>query len=88
MSVDPANEQAFWYTGQYYATSSPRNWSTAIGTFTEFWPHVISFPQPPDVSLGAGSVTESATGGASGNPVSFASATPGCAPLRVRTVRS
>ncbi len=76
MSVDPANEQAFWYTGQYYATSSPTNWSTAIGTFTEPAPQVISFPQPPDVSLGAGSVTVTATGGASGNPVTFTSATP------------
>ncbi len=77
MSVDPADEQAFWYTGQYYATTSQRNWSTAIGTFTEPAPQVISFPQPPDVSLGAGSVTVSATGGASGNPVTFSSATPG-----------
>lgn len=76
MSVDPANERAFWYTGQYYATSSATDWSTAIGSFTVFWPQVISFPQPPDASLAAGPVTLSATGGGSGNPVVFTSATP------------
>jgi len=77
MSVDPADEQAFWYTGQYYAVTSARDWSTAIGTFRVPWPQVLSFPQPPDVSLGAGSVTVSATGGGSGNPVLFTSASPG-----------
>ncbi len=77
MSVDPSDEQAFWYTGQYYAATSARDWSTAIGTFRVPWPQVISFPQPPDVWLGAGSVTVSATGGGSGNPVVFTSASPG-----------
>ena len=40
-------------------------------------PQVLAFPQPPDVWLGVGSVAVSATGGGSGNPVVFTSASPG-----------
>ncbi len=76
MSVDPANERAFWYTGEYYATTSLRDWSTSIGTFTVPLPQEITFPQPADVSVDAGPVTLTATGGPSGNPVQFASTTP------------
>ena len=76
MSVDPSTEERFWYTNEYYATSSDRHWATAIGTFA-FIAQVILFPQPPDVLMTAGSVVVSATGGGSGNPVVFSSATPG-----------
>ena len=76
MSVDPSNERAFWYTGEYYATTSFTTWSTSIGTFTVPLPQAITFPQPADVSLDAGTVTLTATGGPSGNPVQFASTTP------------
>ena len=76
MSVDPATDRAFWYTGQYYATMSPVFWSSAIGSFTVFWPQAITFPQPPDVPLNAGTTILAATGGGSGNPVQFTSATP------------
>jgi len=31
MSVDPADECTFWYTNQYYQTTSAADWKTAIG---------------------------------------------------------
>ncbi|MGH2723210.1 MAG: hypothetical protein ACRDI0_02910 [Actinomycetota bacterium] len=34
MSVDPANDCSFWYTNEFYATSSATNWRTAVGVFT------------------------------------------------------
>jgi hypothetical protein len=33
MSVDPVDDCTFWYTGEYYATTSPRGWKTRIGNF-------------------------------------------------------
>ena len=35
MSVDPATECDFWYTNEYYSTSSATSWKTAIGTFQD-----------------------------------------------------
>lgn len=33
MSVDPVDECTFWFTGEYYATTSTSSWSTRICTF-------------------------------------------------------
>jgi hypothetical protein len=33
MSVDPADDLSFWYTNEYYSTSSASNWKTRIGKF-------------------------------------------------------
>jgi len=33
MSVDPSDDCTFWYTGEYYATTSAAGWRTRIGAF-------------------------------------------------------
>ncbi|MBN1876535.1 MAG: hypothetical protein JXA33_20085 [Anaerolineae bacterium] len=33
MSIDPADDCTFWYTNQYYETSSTIGWQTRVGTF-------------------------------------------------------
>jgi hypothetical protein len=33
MHVDPVDDCTFWYTNQYFATSSPNGWQTRIGSF-------------------------------------------------------
>ena len=33
MSVDPADDCTFWYTTEYYATTSDRGWQTRVGSF-------------------------------------------------------
>ena len=33
MTVDPVDDCTFWYTGQYYATSSTAGWKTQIASF-------------------------------------------------------
>jgi hypothetical protein len=33
MSVDPSDDCTFWYTNEYYATTSARSWRTRIGAF-------------------------------------------------------
>lgn len=76
MSVDPSDDMTFWYTTEYYAASSARDWSTVIGSFG-YLPQTITFPQPPDVRITAGTVSLTATGGGSTSPVVFASTTSG-----------
>ncbi len=34
MSVDPSSPTTFWYTTEYYASTSTSNWQTRIGSFT------------------------------------------------------
>jgi uncharacterized repeat protein (TIGR01451 family) len=33
LSVDPADDCTFWFTGEYYGSTSAMNWSTRIGSF-------------------------------------------------------
>lgn len=33
MAVDPVNDCTFWYTNEYYASTSQNDWNTRIGTF-------------------------------------------------------
>ena len=47
MAVDPANGCDFWYTQEYYASSSAKGWRTAIGRFS-----MPGCPQPPQTTLG------------------------------------
>ncbi|NTW23210.1 MAG: T9SS type A sorting domain-containing protein [Lentimicrobium sp.] len=34
LSVDPADEETFWYTNEYYASTGSMNWQTRIVSFT------------------------------------------------------
>jgi hypothetical protein len=34
MNIDPSDDCTFWYTNEYYETSSDRGWKTHIGSFT------------------------------------------------------
>lgn len=34
LSVDPANDCTFWYTGEYYTANSTNQWKTRVGVFT------------------------------------------------------
>ena len=34
MAVDPTDDCTFWYTQEYYATTSDRGWQTRVGSFT------------------------------------------------------
>ena len=33
LNIDPRDDCTFWYTNEYYATSSPAGWATRIGAF-------------------------------------------------------
>ncbi|MGI8641635.1 MAG: carboxypeptidase regulatory-like domain-containing protein [Pyrinomonadaceae bacterium] len=56
MNVDPTDDCTFWYTQEYYATTSARGWSTRVGKFR--------FPQCTDAPKATiqGTVTNCATG--------------------------
>jgi len=48
MAVDPADDSTFWYTQEYYQSSSGTGWQTRIGSFKLSG---ISPPPPPPASL-------------------------------------
>jgi hypothetical protein len=52
------------------------NWMIGATPVPTMMPQAITFPAPPAMTVGAGAMTISATGGASGNPVTFSSTTP------------
>ncbi len=62
MSIDPADGATFWYTNQYYKTSSAVEWSTRIGAFS-----VLQSDSFRSVAAYDGTITEltetSGTGG-------------------------
>ena len=61
MSVDPSDDCTFWYTQEYYVSTSSAGWSTRIGTFTfpgcilkaAGGPATSSGPVPFDASFSA-----------------------------------
>ncbi len=70
MSVDPAADSVFWYTTEYYTSTSEMNWKTRIGSFTFGVPMVATATASPteicpgeavqlnaEVSGGSGSYT-------------------------------
>jgi hypothetical protein len=74
MAVDPSDDCTFWYTQEYYATTSSAGWLTRVGSFTfpscagggggNNPPHIPSNPSPADGATGVSTTpTLSWTGG-------------------------
>ena len=66
MSVDPASPTTFWYTQEYYATTSDGGWSTRIASFT--FGNVFSVnvsAAPPGICAGGSSQLEAVAYGGS-----------------------
>jgi len=67
MSVDPAADSVFWYTQQYYTSTSNQSWKTRIGSFTFGVPMVLSLSADIDTICAGTSVQlESQVNGAAG----------------------
>ncbi len=45
MSCDPSQPRKFWYTQEYYATSSQSNWKTRVASFSFFSTKLTATPQ-------------------------------------------
>jgi uncharacterized repeat protein (TIGR01451 family) len=65
LTVDPVDDCTFWYTSEYYSTTSSFNWRTRIGNFK--FPGCSTVPKPV---LGL-TKTADAASATSGNPVGF-----------------
>lgn len=62
MSVDPVDDCTFWYTQEYYATLSARDWHTRIGSF-----------KFPNCSIGSqGAIAGEVTNASNSNPIAGA----------------
>jgi N-acetylneuraminic acid mutarotase len=62
MTVDPVDDCTFWYTQEYYETTSSFNWRTRIGNFR--FPSCTSLPR--------GTLTGTVTDHSNGNPIAGA----------------
>jgi hypothetical protein len=68
MVVDPANPTSFWYTQEYYSSTSDGNWSTRIGSFTfQNVFSTISSATPASICAGSNSQLNLIAYGGSGN---------------------
>lgn len=47
MSVDPSTPSTFWYTTEYYSTTSGTNWKTRIGSFQFAAPFTVTASAAP-----------------------------------------
>ncbi|MFH1119476.1 MAG: T9SS type A sorting domain-containing protein [Bacteroidota bacterium] len=65
MSVDPSADSVFWYTQEYYTSTSEMNWKTRIGSFTFGVPMVAVATASPTIVCAGESVQLNAevTGG-------------------------
>ncbi|NTW23252.1 MAG: T9SS type A sorting domain-containing protein [Lentimicrobium sp.] len=66
MSVDPSNNSIFWYTQEYYTSTSNQGWKTRVGSFTFGIPLIAEASASPD-TICAGESTQlsvDVTGGA------------------------
>src|SRR5437870_7312829 len=65
MTIDPVDDCTFWYTQEYYATTSSFNWRTRIGNF--------KFPSCTSPTAANVTIAKSADspGVAGGDPIGF-----------------
>ncbi len=75
MSVDPADDCTFWYTGEYLASYGSFNWHTRIGSFS--LPGCTTAPS--DFSIGASPSSLSVAQGSSGTSTISTAVTSGSA---------
>jgi hypothetical protein len=64
MAVDPSDDCTFWYTQQYYTTTSQMDWRTKIGTFS--FPSCGASSALPRVSVVAATPTATEAGSSPG----------------------
>jgi hypothetical protein len=60
MSVDPSDDCTFWYTNEYYATTSSTGWKTRIGAFKFPSCSAVSNPSPTLTTISPTSATAGA----------------------------
>jgi hypothetical protein len=57
MAVDPSDDATFWYTNQYYASTSSQGWKTRIASFT-INDLTINLPEPSNSLFGSVSLDQ------------------------------
>ena len=83
MSVDPTDDCTFWYTNQYYATTSVGNWGTMVGAFR--FPQCDAGPTPTPTATPTATPTSTPTNTPTATPTSTPTATPTATPTGTPT---
>lgn len=79
LTIDPVNISTFWYTNEYYQTTSDNSWRTRIASFSfAQYMNVSATANPPSVCTGLQTqLNVTATGGSGTYTYSWSSVPPG-----------
>lgn len=80
MSVDPTDDCTFWYTNQYYASTSTSNWQTMVGAFKFDQCTGAGTPTPTPTATPTSTPTATPTNTPTATPTSTPTATPTATP--------
>ena len=80
LSIDPVDDCTFWYTQEYYATTSQFNWRTRIGSFKFTQCNGSATPTPTPTPTSSPTPTATATATATATPTATATAAPTVVP--------
>jgi hypothetical protein len=72
LTIDPVDDRTFWYTNEYYATTTSFNWRTRIGSFRV----ANGNPTPTPTPAPTGTPTPAPTATPTSTPVPTATPTP------------
>ena len=76
LTVDPVDDSTFWYTNEYYATTTTFGWRTRIGSFK-----LTATPPPTPTPTATATATATPTATATATPTATATATPTATPV-------
>src|SRR5438270_9709784 len=74
LSIDPVDDTTFWYTNEYYTTTTSFNWHTRIGSFKLATGNPT--PTPTAAATATPTATATATATPTATPIATATATP------------
>src|SRR5262245_1982234 len=81
LSIDPVDDTTFWYTNEYYSTTTSFNWRTRIGSFKL----ATGNPTPTPTATATATATATPTATPAATPTATATATPTATPTATAT---
>jgi Immune inhibitor A-like, MAM domain len=85
LSIDPVDDTTFWYTNEYYSTTTSFNWRTRIGSFKLATGNPTPTPTATPTATATATATPTATPVATPTATATATATPTATPTATAT---
>jgi cell division septation protein DedD len=85
LSIDPVDDATFWYTNEYYSSTTSFNWRTRIGSFKLATGNPTPSPTPTATATATATPSATPTATATVTPTATATATPTATPTATST---